>query len=936
MPNNFPTQPLTALIVDDNATNAQLISLLLKKIEGVLPLTFTDPVAALSWCEINTPDLILLDYMMPELNGLEFIERFRALPKNEFIPIIMVSAALEREIRLKALQLTANDFLNKPLDSVEFSARVKNMLALRKSQLRLAAASDEKLSNREKQYRAVIEATKDGFLVFDMQGKILEANASYSRLSGYSQAALLSMNIAELNANMTPTEAAEKIQKIVTQGHARYETVHKTCDGKIWPAEVSVSFIPGTEERCFSFIHDISRRKQDEEQLRKLSQAVEQSPNSCIISDTRGIVEYVNAAFTHITGYAAHEVVGRKVGFLKSGETPAETYIELWKKLGNGEVWQGEFINKRKNGERFNDLSIISPIRQEDGEITHYVSIQKDITEKKLIEEEVDLYRRDLENLVLQRTSEYLEAKSQAEAASRAKTDFLANMSHEIRTPMNAIIGFNALCLRTDVNEKQKDYLTKIGSAAQSLLHIINDILDLSKIESGLFTLESIPLNISQTLNDISNLVSALATDKGLTIELDIAPEIPAEGILGDALRLQQVLLNLCSNAIKFTQHGTIYMRCQVESRARETLVVRFSVQDSGIGISPQQIPMLFHAFTQADASTTRRFGGSGLGLSICKGLVEKMGGRIWVESEPGQGSNFIFTVQFALGEHQPQEADNQLTFAQLEQQMRRLRGAKVLVVEDNAFNQQVARDLLVEYGLQVDVAENGLVAIEKIERQNYDVVLMDIQMPVMDGYTATRLIRQNPHCQTLPIIALTASVLRSEKDICLQAGMNDRLAKPIVPEHLFSALLSWVKYTQPAATEMDSAPQPLATLPSTEKTSARVIMPGINAEPVIQRMRSNVVAYRRLLALFCQQFQNAAEPLQKALSAQDFETARRLAHTVKGSAATVGADDLGDVAGRLEIACKQGSSECAALLTEFETALNIVLAGQKSPSDET
>jgi two-component system sensor histidine kinase/response regulator len=905
----------TALVVDDNKTNVTLISQLLRKNPDIMPVTFTDSIAALQWSESNHTDLLLVDYMMPGLNGLEFIERFRVLPGKRFVPIVMISAALEREVRIRALELTANDFLNKPLDTVEFTARINNMLTLRKGQLQLDASRSEQIRQHELQYHAVIEASKDGFLVVDMQGRILEANNAYSCLSGYSVEELLSKNICDLDAQMVPDDVSVVLQEIALQGHARFETLHKTWSGRIWPVEVSVSFIAGPDGgRCYSFLHDISRRKQDEAQLRKLSQAVEQSPNSNIICDTKGVIEYVNAAFSAITGYSAQESLGRKAGFIKSGETSPETYAELWQALEKGQVWQGEFINRRKNGELYNDLSIISPLRQTDGQITHYISIQKDITQKKQIEMELDLHRRNLEALVQTRTRELIEAKMQADTANQAKSDFLANISHEIRTPMNAIIGFNALCLRTCVNEKQKDYLTKIGSAALSLLQLINDVLDHSKIEAGQMTLESIPVSIEQLVATTTSLLETQADEKGLKINIQIAEEISYLSLLGDPLRLKQVLLNLCSNAIKFTARGQIHLRCQVEMCSTTSVSLLFSVQDSGIGISPEQIDMLFQPFTQADTSTTRRFGGTGLGLSICRGLVENMGGRIWVESKINSGSTFFFTAKLGIG-----TGKTAVAVPALELEMARLRGVRILLVDDNAFNQQVIGEMLAESGLVVDTANNGLEAIRQLDTQRYDALLMDIQMPVMDGYTACQLIRQNPACKVLPIIALTANVSQSEKARCEQVGMNDHLAKPIDPELLFASLLRWIK---PVESALKDSAEVVAALEIPD-------FPGVNAAAVIKRMRGNVQAYRRLHGLFCQQFQDSASSLQQALEAGDFEAARRLAHTAKGAAGTIGADELSAVSARLEELFKLVNPDFNQLVGEFEAALKLVLSGR-------
>ncbi|MBF0201905.1 MAG: response regulator, partial [Desulfamplus sp.] len=425
--------------------------------------------------------------------------------------------------------------------------------------------------------------------------------------------------------------------------------------------------------------------------------------------------------------------------------------------------------------------------------------------EPKHAKDEIGMLSKSINNLlktVEDTIAENISAKKAAEDASRIKSEFLANMSHEIRTPMNAVLGFSQLAMNTELTAKQRDYLSKIHSSATSLLAIIDDILDFSKIEADKIELEMINFNLGDVLEEVTSMVSINAWEKNIEITGTIAHDVPL-GLSGDRLRLGQILLNLVNNAVKFTERGSIGIDVQLEEHIPGGHILRFSVADTGIGMEPEDIDKLFTPFTQADTSITRRFGGSGLGLAICRNLIRMMGGEIWVESEPGRGSTFIFTATFSarpgsagngrgIPRHVPDFWEN--SPAVLEQ----LNGVKVLLVEDNKINQQVAYEILEGAGLAVQVAENGLKALEMLKNKHFQIVLMDIQMPVMGGYEATSLIRQNREWDELPIIAMTAHAMKGVKEECLDAGMNDYVSKPIEPRQLLGAIARHLLSAEP------------------------------------------------------------------------------------------------------------------------------------------
>ena len=785
-----------------------------------------------------------------------------------------------------------------------------------------------------------------------------------------------------------------------------------------------------------------------------------------IIADAIGNIQYVNPKFTELTGYTAPEAIGKNTSMLRSDRHPPEFYEELWSTIQKGNTWHGEICNRKKNGTLYWELASIAPVKTAQGEITHYVAIREDITK-----------RRDMEMALK-------ESKEAAESATRAKSDFLANMSHEVRTPMNAIIGMSHLVLKTDLTPQQRDYISKIDQSAKALLTIINDILDFSKIEAGKLEIESIPFFMDDVLDNIAGLISNKAQEKGLEMIFNTDPDFP-QGLVGDPLRLGQVLVNLCSNAVKFTDEGEIVLYIEIESQAPTSVLAKFSVCDTGIGLSSEQQGKLFQSFSQADTSTTREYGGTGLGLAICKSIVRLMDGEIGVLSDPGQGSTFWFTTRFGLhnGKHPGKDHkglsaglkgqrilivdDNEnalyilqamaenfgldvtiassgeqaleiientnlenpfplmlidwkmpgmtgvelarrikeapglkdvstvimITVYDKEKLMRQaqgigiehflvkpvnqsilfdtimeamghvidrhplprendslvppnfheIQGAKILLVEDNEINQEVAAEILTDENFTVTVAENGRQAVDMVTSMTgpgFDVVLMDLQMPVMDGYQATKELRKDHRFDPLPIIAMTADAMSGVREKVLGIGMNDYVTKPIDPAELFKVLAKWVK----PPNSISPPKTPPVSAPESTQQAALPDFPGIDVRTGVLRIGGNKDRYLKLLEKFIENQKDAGGRILAAVQNGARDEAVRHAHTLKGISGSIGAVRLYEQAIELETMLKEnGDAGLVEKIDEMTRTLDLTcrtlqsgMAREKKQSAET
>jgi len=894
-------------------------------------------------------------------------------------------------------------------------------------------------------------------------GTVTYANPAACRELGYAVEEIIGIAASDYDPKLTAGEARELDQALRQSNRPMtFARAYRRKDGELRDVEATVFMTRSGEREVYivSFV-DVTERNRAERATKR-----QQATLDLVINSTSDLIFYkdldgrylgCNKAFAERVGRPIEEIIGRTCHDIFPPEQARKIQEMSDACVRELREQSREVVATYPDGREVLLDVRQWPLRDDDGTARGALGLSRNITERKRQEEEI---RR---------------AKEIAEDATRMKSDFLANMSHEIRTPMNAIIGLSHLVLKTELSPRQRDYISKVQTSGQHLLGIINDILDFSKVEAGKLDLEHAEFEIEKLLDNASSLVSEKAHAKGVELVIDIAPDVPPN-LVGDSLRLGQILLNYANNAVKFTEKGEIVISVRASERTDKDVLLHFRVRDTGIGLTPEQLQRLFQSFSQADTSTTRRFGGTGLGLAISKKLAELMGGEVGVESEFGKGSTFWFSARVGIGEAkhrdfvptpdlrgrralvvddndharlviadmlegmtfvtdgtrsgaeaiekircaheagmpydvvyldwrmpgidgmetarriralglaatpmilmvtaygreevmkeagsvgidnvlvkpvnpsllfdttmdvlgrqaQKQSADGSAA-AEHDNRMLALRGARVLVVEDNDINQMVACELLEGMGLVVDVADNGQIALDKIDAQPFDLVFMDMQMPVMDGVTATKQIRSMKRFDSLPIVAMTANAMEQDRRKCLDAGMNDFLVKPIDPEDMCAILLRWVRTSRvnaQAAPAAPSAPAPAAPAPAPAPAAQDADgvpqgVPGLDTRLGLSRMMNKKPLYVSMLRRYVMGQRNVAADIRNALGKGDVATAERLAHTSKSVAGNVGATEVQERAAALELALREhvSGSEAAPLVAAFESSMTPLIA---------
>ncbi len=895
---------------------------------------------------------------------------------------------------------------------------------------------ENELRKSKKRQALHFENTPLAVLEWDIDMNIKSWNPAAEHIFGYREKYAVGKNLSDLIIPDNLKHEMMNLKDIISKGKANHNINENiTKKGKRIMCEwynTPLTDDDGNVIGVASAGTDITERMVMEKDIKQLSKAVAQSPVSIVITDKDGNIEYVNPKFTEMTGYMYSEAIGKNPRILKAGTKTENEYKELWDTILSGNIWKGEFQNKRKDGTLFWESASISPIKDKKGNITQFVAVKEDITVKKINEGLLEEAHREMRNInrELQKNIDIAnQFAMEAEMANSAKTQFLANMSHEIRTPMNGIMGMTGLLLDSELSREQREYAKIIENSSESLLNIINDILDFSKIEAGKIELENMNYNVRTVMEEMNDIIAVKAQEKNIEYTYFIDNKV-FEYIEGDPGRLRQILINLIGNAIKFTKKGFVELLVENTGLSGKSETIRFTVKDTGIGIEKEKLGKIFESFTQADASTTRQYGGTGLGLAISKQLVELMGGELHVKSEQGKGTEFWFELVFNKTEapntavmnlltditglrilHVDDNKTNRRLISEIldkwgidymeasdgdsalrilrkeyaegrnfdimltdmimpemdgimlvqrmksefpEKQLsvvlmtsitvsdkkgrisemgfdalinkpikqetllntiRTIKGmdeskiekehknvnkvkqnksVNILIAEDNITNQKVATLIIKKMGYNVLCVSNGFEAVEAVKNMPYDIVLMDLQMPVMDGYDAAVKIRKEIH-SSIPIIAMSADVMKGTSEACLNAGMNDYMSKPVKPDELEKIIIKW---TDKPVLQVENGE---------EKNSINL---NIDTEELKRRLTGNWELIPELTEVFFNEAVDIKKKISKKIDIHDYSAIAKEAHKLKGAASSICADKIHKIAVSIENSSKNEDEE--------------------------
>jgi len=777
-------------------------------------------------------------------------------------------------------------------DEIADVANAFNVMSstLAESYIKLSQSVDQerKSSNTAKlnqaQNTAIQRVSLDALITIDKEGKVIDYNPVAEATFGWTYEEVFGQCLADfiipenkrhahhmgMKAYLLSKESPVINRRIVL--HA----LHKL--GHIIPIEINIAPVE-TEQTLFfiAFIRDISARLAAETELRLAAQTFESS-EAIFISNAQGDIIRINQAFTVITGYSEEDVIGQNPSILSSGHHPQSYYQQMWSTLLAQGCWNGEIYNKRKNGEIYPELLNISSTKDADGKITHFIAHFIDISEQKSNEKHLRQARRE------------------AEASNESKSSFLASMSHEIRTPMNAVLGILDLLTDTPLTEKQLTLISTARDSGELLMTIINDILDFTKMDVGEQVLQQKDFDLHLMLKNCIALLQHLADKKSLQLSLLQSASLP-QYVRGDPDRIQQIFINLINNAIKFTENGSITVTVSADIDSEQRQLLHCKVCDTGIGIHADAQASLFDEFTMVDQSYSRKYEGTGLGLAICKRLIDLMHGTINIHSELGQGTTFEFTL--VLEKMDANTVPKDIT----EQPLQRPRAnTRILLAEDNLANQMVIKSILEHAELSVDVVSNGHEALQAVQDRSYEVILMDISMPEMDGMSATQAIRKLPSpASELPIIALTAHTLSGDKARFLAAGMNDYLSKPLQRKSALNCIARWTNASEQPDIVITTEPEAEFEPPYVDESVLLQLVSDTDAEIVPE-----------LISLYIEDSQARLVKIAEAIVKQDFDNLEFETHTVGSSAAAHGNAKLYKLSRKVEALCREKDHQAA------------------------